>query len=58
MESFFHTLKAELIRGNVFHNDKELRYALNYYINRFYNHRRMHLGIGYLAPTEYEAMIA
>jgi len=58
MESFFHTLKAELIRGNVFHNDKELRYALNYYINRFYNHRRMHSGIGYLAPAEYEAMIA
>jgi len=58
MESFFHTLKAELIRGNVFHNDKELRYALNYYIIRFYNHRRMHSGIGYLAPAEYEAMIA
>ncbi len=58
MESFFHTLKAELIRGNAFQTDQDLRYALNDYINRFYNHRRMHSGIDYLAPAEFEAMVA
>lgn len=58
MESFFHTLKAELIRGNVFHSDLGLRYALNDYISHFYNHRRLHSGIGYLAPAKFEAMAA
>ena len=54
MESFFHTLKAELIRGNVFENENKLRSALNSYINQFYNHKRMHSAIGYLSPAEYE----
>ncbi|QKQ28112.1 transposase [Candidatus Reidiella endopervernicosa] len=39
MESFFHTLKAELIRGSHFDHDVKLRFALNSYINQFYNHR-------------------
>jgi len=58
MESFFHTLKGELIRGRVFRGEKELRYALNQYINHFYNHKRLHSGIGYHAPAEYERMAA
>lgn len=58
MESFFHTLKAELIRGRVFRSENELRYALNSYINQFYNHKRLHSGIGYHAPVEYERMAA
>jgi len=58
MESFFHTLKAELIRGRVFQSEDELRYALNSYINQFYNHKRLHSGIGYHAPAEYERMAA
>ena len=58
MESFFHTLKAELIRGRVFRSEEELRYALNSYINQFYNHKRLHSGIGYYAPAEYERMAA
>ena len=58
MESFFHTLKAELIRGRTFQSDKELRLALNSYINQFYNHKRLHSGIGYATPAEYENMAA
>lgn len=58
MESFFHTLKGELIRGSTFTNDKELRYALNSYINSFYNHRRLHSGINYQAPAQYEQLAA
>ena len=58
MESFFHTLKAELIRGTIFKDGRELKYALNSYINQFYNHQRMHSGIGYMSPAEYEVMVA
>jgi len=58
MESFFHSLKAELIRGRVFKSEQELRYSLNSYINQFYNHKRLHSGIGYLPPAEFERIAA
>jgi putative transposase len=58
MESFFHSLKAELIRGERFETEGQLRGALSGYINRFYNHRRMHSGIGYHTPAEFERIIA
>jgi putative transposase len=58
MESFFHSLKTELIRGRVFKTERELRYALNSYINQFYNHQRLHSGIGYLPPAAYEKCAA
>ena len=58
MESFFNTLKAELIRGRDFQSEQELRLALNSYINQFYNHKRLHSGIGYATPAEYENIAA
>lgn len=58
MESFYHSLKAELIRGRVFKSEQELRYCLNSYINQFYNHKRLHSGIGYLPPSEFERIAA
>jgi len=58
MESFFHSLKAELIRGRKFNSMTELRYALNSYINHFYNKKRLHSGIGYCSPIEYEKLAA
>lgn len=56
MESFFHSLKVELIRGRKFNGEKELRSSLNSYINQFYNHKRLHSGIGYYSPVEYEKL--
>ncbi|MFV2005656.1 MAG: IS3 family transposase [Gammaproteobacteria bacterium] len=58
MESFFHSLKTELIRGRKFNSMPELRYALNSYINHFYNKKRLHSGIGYCSPIEYEKLAA
>ncbi len=58
MESFYHSLKAEMIRGRVFKSEQELRYSLNSYINQFYNHKRLHSGIGYLPPAEFERIAA
>ena len=58
MESYFHSLKTELIRGRTFNSMTDLRYALNSYINHFYNKKRLHSGIGYCSPMEYEKIAA
>ncbi len=58
MESFYHSLKAELIRGRAFTSEKQLRHALNSYINHFYNHKRLHLALGYQPPAVYEKIAA
>ncbi len=58
MESFFHSLKAELIRGTIYHKAIELRRALSTYINQFYNRVRLHSGLDYESPIEYEQRAA
>lgn len=58
MESFFHSLKAERIHGERFRSGSELRMALNGYINQFYNQKRLHSGVGYNSPAEYEEIAA
>jgi transposase InsO family protein len=57
-ESFFHTLKAEFFRGRCFNTIQELRRGLAGYINHFYNRQRMHSGLGYCSPEEYERIAA
>lgn len=58
MESFFHSMKTEVIRGNVYKTDAELKGTLGSYINKYYNATRMHSGINYCSPMEYEALAA
>jgi putative transposase len=53
MESFFHSLKAELTRGVVFSEERELRAALQHYI-RYYNTTRMHSSLKYRSPLAFE----
>jgi transposase InsO family protein len=57
MESFFHTLKTEWIRGRSFATFAELEAALKAYIG-FYNHHRLHSSIDYNTPEEYERLVA
>ena len=57
IESFFHTLKTEWIRGRSFATFAELEAALKAYI-RFYNHHRLHSSIDYQTPEEYERLVA
>jgi transposase InsO family protein len=57
MESFFHTTKIEWVRGRTFASFAELEAALKAYI-RFYNHHRLHSGIDYHTPEEYERLMA
>jgi len=58
MESFFHSLKAERIHGETFKSERELRLALAGYITQFYNQTRLHSGIEYMSPAEYEKQAA
>lgn len=53
-ESFFASLECELIDRSTFRSKAEARVALFTYIEGWYNPRRRHASIGYLAPAEFE----
>jgi transposase InsO family protein len=53
-ESFFSTLKTELVYRRRWSGRPELRSALFEYIEVFYNRRRLHSSIGYKTPAEVE----
>lgn len=57
MESFFHSLKAELTRGVVFRDVGTLRHEVDRYMH-YYNHRRMHSALGYRSPIAFERATA
>lgn len=57
MESFFHSLKAELLHGATFETDASLRRALRGYF-QYYNRHRLHSALGYQAPVDYESLAA
>jgi putative transposase len=54
MESFFATLKKELVHGAAFATRAEARAELFEYIEVFYNRSRRHSSLGYLSPIDYE----
>jgi putative transposase len=56
MESFFGTLKSELVHHRVYHTRDEARPDLFFYIESFYNRRRRHSSLGYLSPEAYEQL--
>jgi putative transposase len=53
-ESFFHTLKTELIYLEDYDTYEEAQTAVFEYIEVFYNRQRCHSANGYLAPLVYE----
>jgi len=57
-ESFFHTLKEELVYDEDFATKQKARQAIFKYIELFYNRRRQHTYIGNKAPFVYEEMKA
>ena len=54
MESFFHSMKSDVIHGVSFAREAELTKRLRSYIP-YYNGVRLHSGIGYRSPIDYEA---
>jgi transposase InsO family protein len=53
-ESFFHTLKTELIYVEEYDTHEQAQTAVFEYIEVFYNRQRCHSANGYLAPLVYE----
>jgi putative transposase len=54
MESFFATLKKELVHDEDYATRDEARASLFEYIEVFYNRVRRHSALGYRSPVEYE----
>lgn len=54
-ESFFATLKKELVNDTAWQTREEARAALFEYIEVWYNRERRHSSIDYLSPADYEA---
>lgn len=53
-ESFFHTLKTELVHTNQYVTRHDARQSIFQYIEGYYNRKRMHSAIDYKTPSEVE----
>ena len=58
MESFFHTLKVELVHQRRWATRDEARRDLFSYVEGYYNRQRMHSALGYLTPEQAERKMA
>jgi transposase InsO family protein len=56
-ESFFKTLKVELVYHRKYATRAEAMSSIFEYIEVFYNRRRRHSSLGYMSPEEYEASL-
>lgn len=57
-ETFFKTLKAELIWRQTWQTRRQAEIAVFNYINGFYNPRRKHSALGYKSPLAFERKAA
>ncbi len=53
-ESFFNTLKTELVNQQTYQTRAQATSAIFEYIEVFYNKIRRHSTIGYYSPNDYE----
>lgn len=57
-ESFFKTLKRELVKERSYGTRDEAKQDIFKYIELYYNRVRMHSTLGYMSPVEYERQYA
>jgi putative transposase len=55
VESFFATLKKDLVYRTAWRSRDAARAAISAYINLFYNTRRRHSSLGFISPVAFEA---
>ena len=53
MESFFASLKKEYFYRREYATIEDVRRDLFYYIEIFYNKKRLHSSLGYMSPAAY-----
>ena len=56
VESFFHSLKTELVYRRKFKTREEARRAIFEWIETWYNRQRRHSALEYMTPEEYEKL--
>lgn len=56
VESFFHSLKTELVYRRSFKTREEAKRAIFEWIETWYNRERRHSALGYMSPAEYEKL--
>ena len=56
MESFFATLKSELIHRRHYQTHREAKSDIFEYVEVFYNRQRSHSALNYLSPVQYESI--
>ena len=57
IESFFHSMKNDIVHGVCFDEDHEILNEVRCYMP-FYNNRRLHSSLGYVSPATYEQRLA
>jgi putative transposase len=57
VESFFGTLKTELVHGERYRSKLEARLSIFEYVEMFYNRQRSHSALGYRSPEQYEKLL-
>jgi putative transposase len=55
MESFWATLKTELVHHQAYATREQARQSIFEYVEVFYNRRRLHSSLGYVSPESFEA---
>ena len=58
VETFFKTLKSELVWRTVFQTRSEAEQAIALYIDGFYNHVRRHSALDFVSPVQFEKLAA
>ena len=57
MESFFATLKSELVNHQQYQTHEQARASIFEYVEVFYNRKRLHSALGYQSPESFEASL-
>jgi transposase InsO family protein len=58
MESFFATLKKDLVHGRKYQTREEASLSIFEYVEVFYNRIRKHSSLGYKSPVQYEKALS
>jgi putative transposase len=58
VETFFKTLKSELVWRTMFDTRDEATAAIGGYVDRFYNPARRHSALAFMSPVQYEMAVA